>query len=223
MGKLINLRNILFDDDFVDIKIKCFPKGIERLTSLRTLGYFPVGVKGDEICKLGDIEHLNHIQGKLGIVGLKNVEDLGEVKNAFKNKIHLRALYLSFTIGYDQEATKERMEKDGAVLNALELDPHLEILEIGDYLGTKVDPNWMMSSLTYLKSLSLRGCWKLDHLPPLGKLPLLQVLTIKFAENVGKTGDEWSKISHIPHIKIRGKYVPRDDQLADIDSEIVDA
>lgn len=123
------------------------------------------------------------------------MEDLGEVKNAFKNKIHLRALYLSFTIGYDQEATKERMEKDEAVLNALELDPHLEILEIGDYLGTKVDPNWMMSNLTNLKSLSLRGCWKLDHLPPLGKLPLLQVLTIKFAANVGMVGEEFLGIN----------------------------
>ena len=52
----MNLRNCLFDDDFDEIGIKLFPKGIGRLICLRTLSYFPVGVggEGDEICKLGD-------------------------------------------------------------------------------------------------------------------------------------------------------------------------
>ena len=60
IDKPINLRHLLFDEDFEDIVIKSFPKGIGRLTCLKTLGYFPVG-KGEEICKLGELEHLNHI------------------------------------------------------------------------------------------------------------------------------------------------------------------
>ena len=78
----MNLRNCLFDDDFDEIGLKLFPKGIGRLICLRTLSYFSVGVggEGDEICKLGESENLNHIQGKLAIVGLKNGVDLGEVK-----------------------------------------------------------------------------------------------------------------------------------------------
>ena len=78
--------------------MKSFPKGIGGLTFLRTLSYFHVGVggKGEEICKLGELEHLNHIQGTLFILWLKNVVDLGEIKNALKKMIHLHNLYLLF-------------------------------------------------------------------------------------------------------------------------------
>ena len=41
---MMNLRNCLFDDDFNEIGIKLFPKGIGRLICLRTLSYFPEGV-----------------------------------------------------------------------------------------------------------------------------------------------------------------------------------
>ena len=74
---------------------------------------------------------MDHIQGKLGIVGLNNVVDLGEVKNALKKKIHLRNLYLFFDgIGQgkeektDEERRRRRMENDVAVLNTLEPPPH---------------------------------------------------------------------------------------------------
>ena len=120
----MNLRNCLFDDDFDEIGI-LFPKGIGRLICLRTLSYFPVGVgsEGDEICKLAESENLNHIQGKLAIVGLKKVVDLGEVKNALKKKTHLCALYLFFKSNEEiEEETEERrrrrrrMENDVAAI-----------------------------------------------------------------------------------------------------------
>ena len=110
----MNLRNCLFDDDFDEIGKKSFPKGIGRLICLRTLSCFPVGVgsEGDEICKLGESENLNHIQGKLAIVGLKNVVDLGEVKNALKKKMHLCALYLFFKSNEEiEEETEERRRR----------------------------------------------------------------------------------------------------------------
>ena len=141
MGKLINLRHLLLC--IVDIKMKSFPKGIGGLTFLRTLSYFHVGVggKGEEICKLGELEHLDHIQGKLGIVGLNNVVDLGEVKNALKKKIHLRNLYLFFDgvrqgkeEKIDEERRRRRMENDVAVLNTLKPPPRLEKLTIGFFL-----------------------------------------------------------------------------------------
>ena len=140
MGKLINLRHLQLC--IVDIKMKSFSKGIGGLTFFRTLSYFHVGVggKGEEICKLGELKHLNHIQGKLGIVGLNNVVDLGQVKNALK-KIHLRNLYLFFKgVGEgkeektDEERRRRRMKNDVAVLNTLEPPPRLEKLTIGFFL-----------------------------------------------------------------------------------------
>uniref|UniRef100_A0A7N2LV59 Uncharacterized protein n=1 Tax=Quercus lobata TaxID=97700 RepID=A0A7N2LV59_QUELO len=206
IGKLINLRHLLlpdercesFDDGIIGHKIMSFPKGFGRLTCLKALGYFPVG-KGEEICKLGELEHLNHIQGKLQIYGLSDVVDSGAIKNTLKNKNHLRVLYLNFYTldkmeGEEEETEEERrrkMEKDVAILNALEPPPRLESLKIYFYKGTTMYPNWMMSKLTYLKSLMIKFCPNLEQLPPLGKLPLLEELWIEFARMIRKVGDEF--------------------------------
>nr|XP_023925021.1 putative disease resistance protein RGA3 isoform X2 [Quercus suber] len=205
--KLINLRHLLFIEDADEIRIKSFPKGIGRLTCLKTLQYFPVG-KGEEICKLGELEHLNHIQGKLQIVGLSNVVDFGAIENTLKKKKDLRCLGLFFNTleqmkdeferekeeEEEEETNEERrrkMEKDVAILNALEPPSRLELLEIGFYKGTTMYPNWMMSKLTYLKTLSLSYCLNLEQLPPLGKLPLLEELEIENAPMIRKVGDEF--------------------------------
>nr|XP_023922884.1 disease resistance protein RGA2-like [Quercus suber] len=83
------------------------------------------------------------------------------------------------------------MEKDVAILNALETPPRLESLLIDDYNGTTMYPNWMMSKLTYLKRLTIRGCLNLEQLPPLGKLSLLEEIEIVIAPMIRKVGDEF--------------------------------
>ncbi|XP_030971714.1 disease resistance protein RGA2-like [Quercus lobata] len=204
IGKLFNLRHLLIDG----IRIKSFPKGIGRLTCLKTLGYFPVGGKGEEICKLGELEHLNHIQGKLEIYGLSDVVDSGAIENTLKKKKDLRDLVLYFKTleeepeeeeeteeEEEEEETEEerrrKMEKDVAILNALEPPPRLESLHIVSYKGTTMYPNWMMSKLTYLKSLMIEFYPNLEQLPPLGKLPLLEELVIDIARMIRKVGDEF--------------------------------
>ncbi|XP_075664812.1 putative disease resistance protein RGA3 [Castanea sativa] len=223
IGKLINLRHLLLGE-IAALKIKSFSKGIGRLTCLKTLRYFPIGVggKGEEICKLGELEYLNHIQGTLWILGLKNVVDFGAIENTLKKKNHLRDLRLSFntfeeiyefekveeetekeeTEEFEKEEEEEeieteeerrrKMEKDVAILNALEPPPCLESLIIGFfYKGTTMYPNWMMSKLTYLKKLKIRNCPNLKLLPPLGKLPLLEELAIGVTPMIRKVGDEF--------------------------------
>ena len=83
------------------------------------------------------------------------------------------------------------MEKDVAILNALEPPPRLESLSIRVYKGTTMYPNWMMSKLTYLKRLLIEWCQNLEQLPPLGKLPLLEELEIEYATMIRKVGDEF--------------------------------
>nr|XP_023917202.1 putative disease resistance protein RGA3 [Quercus suber] len=199
IGKLINLRHLLFIEDVEETRIKSFPKGIGRLTCLKTLRYFPVGGKGEEICKLGELEHLNHIQGTLFISGLKNVIDFGAIENTLKKKNHLRDLLLYFDTAEEmnnefekeEEEEEEEMEKDVAILNALEPPPRLEFLLIGCiYKGTTLYPNWMMSKLTYLKRLIIGECPNLEQLPPLGKLQLLEELEIRKAPMIQKMHDD---------------------------------
>ena len=157
---------------------------------------------------------MDHIQGKLGIVGLNNVVDLGEVKNALKKKIHLRNLYLFFDRvrqgkeeKTDEERRKRRMENDVAVLNTLKPPPRLEKLTIGFfYNGTTLSHNWMMSKLTSLKSLVLVWCINLEWLSPLVKLPLLEELVIMFTNNSIKWEREYqiySKRMRIRRTKIK--------------------
>ena len=189
MSKLINLRHLLLDQK---CGIKSFSKGIGRLTCLRTLTYFSVGGESDEICKMGELENLNHIQGSLRIQGLKNVVDLGEVENAQLKKKMLSVLLLHFDM-VDEETEDRRgrrVEKDVSVLNALKPHPDLKDLTIGEYMGTTVCPNWMMS-LTQLKRFVLHWCPNLECLPPLGKLPFLESLKILHADSLKKVGDEF--------------------------------
>ncbi|KAK7824677.1 putative disease resistance protein, partial [Quercus suber] len=78
MGKLIKLRHLItsylsdFDRSLLpSFLTEPFPKGIGRLSSLRTLERFVIGGE----CKLGELKNLVHLKGSLGIKGLENVTD----------------------------------------------------------------------------------------------------------------------------------------------------
>ena len=141
-----------------------FPRGIGRLISLRILCHFIISGKDDkEGCKLGELKNLNQLQGTLRIKWLGNVVDVCETKHAqLKKKTHLRGLYLGFE---GEDENDRRINNNVLVLNDLEPHPDLEYLEIYDYQGTTLYPNWMMS-LMKLKTLHLFACPKLKGLPP---------------------------------------------------------
>ncbi|XP_030952818.1 putative disease resistance protein RGA3 isoform X1 [Quercus lobata] len=181
-GKLIKLRHLIGS-----YLTKPFPKGIGRLSSLRTLEKFIIGgINNIGECKLGELKNLVHLKGSLEIGGLENVTDVQEAENAqLKNKIHLRKLRLHF----GEEAENRRGENDELVLNALEPHPELESLWIYGYGGTGY-PNWVMS-LTILKKLELHWWDNLEQLPPLGKLRFLESLVIEGAKSMKKVGVEF--------------------------------
>ena len=133
---------------------------------------------------MGELENLSHIQGSLIIHGLKNVmvELIAAKYMQLKKMIHLRVLCLNFDT-IDEKMERRRMHNDVLVLDGLEPPPHLESLRIELYMGTRLSPNWM-TSLTTLKKLTLSACLKLEWLPPLGKLLLLESLVIASTKNV---------------------------------------
>ncbi|RVW83196.1 putative disease resistance RPP13-like protein 1 [Vitis vinifera] len=94
MRKLINLRHL----ELYGSEVSELPKGIGRLTSLRTLTRFPI--IGDhfrrDVCKIGELKNLNSLRGGLVISGIVNVKDAEEAGEAeLKNKKHLHHLELS--------------------------------------------------------------------------------------------------------------------------------
>ncbi|KAL0009141.1 hypothetical protein SO802_010643 [Lithocarpus litseifolius] len=185
MGKLIKLRHLLINNCYK--LIEPFPKGIGRLSSLRTLEKFIIGgINNIGECKLGELKNLVHLKGSLVIEGLENVTNVQEAENAqLKNKIHLRELSLWFGRPYENR----RGENDELVLNAFEPHPELESLWIYGYGGTGY-PNWVMS-LTILKKLELQSWTKVELLPPLGNQCFLESLVIEGAKSMKKVGIEF--------------------------------
>ena len=187
MRKLINLRHLILSRESI-----VFPKGIGKLTCLKTLSDFNIGGEDDkEGCKLGELKNLNQLQGTLRIHVLRNVDE-DEAKNAQLETKNLCCLELDFGFVRKREEEEQRkiMENDVLVLNALKPNLRLESLTIIYYKGTTMSLEWMMS-LTKLKLLDLNKCYNLECLPPLGKLQVLESLFIRGAENVKIVGDEF--------------------------------
>ncbi|KAJ6764573.1 hypothetical protein OIU74_023461 [Salix koriyanagi] len=145
------------------------PKGIERLTCLRTLDCFIVcggGENESKAANLRELKNLDHIGGSLVIKNLRggDIEDAAEAQ--LKNKKRLLCLELYF----------KHNNEDGNLIEVLQPPSDLERLSIWWYGGI-VLPNWMMA-LTRLQELQLSDCENLEVLPPLGRLPNLESLEL---------------------------------------------
>jgi len=169
IGKLIKLRHLRIDDSGVAF----IPKGIERITCLRTLDEFTVcggGENESKAANLRELKNLNHIGGSLSIRNLgggkEDASDAAEAK--LKNKKRLLCLILAFD--------GEKTEHEGSLIEALRPPSDLENLTITSYGGLDL-PNWMIT-LTRLQELELVDCTKLEVLRPLGSLPNLESLVL---------------------------------------------
>ena len=174
------------------------PKGVGRLTSLRTLSCFIVGDEnGSDVCKIEEMRNLKELR-ELEITGLGKVEDAGEAEKAeLKNKKKLYGLSLDFQPCRQPVVVKE-------VAEALQPHPNLKSLRIRWY-EVKEWPRWTMEpSLPQLTQLFLSFCGKCQCLPPLGDLPLLERLEIEWMGQVKYVGGEFlgssSKIA-FPRLK----------------------
>ncbi|XP_050274017.1 putative disease resistance protein RGA3 [Quercus robur] len=182
-----NLSHLIWDDP----SFTCldFPRGIERMISLKTISNISISVKDDSKgCGLGELQNFNHLKGAFQIKGLGHMVDAREIENAqLKKKTGLHTLKLCFN-RWDGKDTGRK--DDALVLNALEPPPNLVYLRIEDYQATRMSSNWMMS-LTKLKMLFLQCFIELECLPPLGKLPFLESLRILEANSLKKVGVEF--------------------------------
>jgi Leucine-rich repeat (LRR) protein len=209
IGKLTKLRHL----KIVYSSVAFIPKGMERITCLRTLDRFTVcggGETRSKAANLGELKNLNHIGGSLTICNLRDIEDVSEAVEAqLKNKKRLLRLELQF----DGEKTELQANED-ALIEALQPPSDLENLIISDYGGIFL-PNWMMI-LTRLQNLVLVNCRNVDVLPPLGRLPNLESLSLTGLklrrldggflgiENVGNTNineGEIARVAAFPKLK----------------------
>ncbi|KAJ9692915.1 hypothetical protein PVL29_011837 [Vitis rotundifolia] len=192
---LINLRHLQIRANYC--MLRTLPKGVGRLTSLRTLSLFIVGDEsGSDVCKIEEMRNLKELR-ELEITGLSKVEDAGEAEKAeLKNKKQLYGLTLNFQPWTSQPVGMKE------VAEALQPHPNLKSLRIAWYQEW---PRWMMEpSLLQLTQLFLSYCVRCQCLPPLGDLPLLESLEIQWMQQVKNVGGEFlgssSKIA-FPRLK----------------------
>ncbi|KAB2627998.1 disease resistance protein RGA3 [Pyrus ussuriensis x Pyrus communis] len=184
MGKLISLKHLYVR---VCRKLEYLPKGILRLKKLKRIDECVVVCGEDEdraALQVGDLRVLN-LEGSLTIKLKGNVNDERELEKAqlwdLKQFFHLEIN--SKDVFYKQ--TKSTIE----ILNALRPHENLESLDISYHSGTTC-PNWMMS-LHNLRIVLLYEWSECKFLPPLGKLPYLEKLTLSSMENLKKIGGEF--------------------------------
>ncbi|KAG2674845.1 hypothetical protein I3760_13G156300 [Carya illinoinensis] len=153
------------------------PRGLGKLTNLRTLSKFVVHSDSapKDSGRLSELNRLNSLRGELVISGLRfHGDDFAlDCKGAnLKEKGHLQVLSLHWSEEYVINARDENMALEG-----LEPHPNLKKLDIYYYDGVTV-PMWLLS-LTNLVYLELGHCWKLKYLPPLSRLPSLKSLYLE--------------------------------------------
>ncbi|XP_058106375.1 putative disease resistance protein RGA4 [Magnolia sinica] len=187
MRKMISLRHLEFEG-LNDLRY--LPEVKRRLTELRTLTKFIVG-GDDQVCKCGELKHLNHLQGSLRITGLQNVKSRDEASDAeLHEKQHLHALYFEYD---DDEPLDDEVKRMEDVLESLQPHTNLKDLNIQYYKGSKL-PKWIGNPMfSNLVEVKLSHCLNCKQLPGLGKLPSLNFLIIKGMVDVKKVGGEFSR------------------------------
>ncbi|KAJ0860635.1 putative P-loop containing nucleoside triphosphate hydrolase, leucine-rich repeat domain superfamily [Helianthus annuus] len=149
--------------------LKKLPLGIGELKSLQTLTRIIIG--GNSGFAITELKGLKDLQGEISIEGLNKVQ----------SSMHAREANLSFKginkleLKWDDGSASETLEKE--VLNELKpRNDKLKMLEVEFYEGMEF-PNWVGDpSFNRLVHVSLRACRKCTSLPPLGRLPSLEIL-----------------------------------------------
>ncbi|GKV30492.1 hypothetical protein SLEP1_g39297 [Rubroshorea leprosula] len=184
MGDLINLLHLRNEGTALNF----MPKGLEKLTSLKTLNVFVVTYKG---AALSDLGNLNHLCGTLSIKGLGSVRDQREAEKAqLQNKKGITNLTLKF----DRNGlpVSPANESPSIVFEALKPPSDLKTLELHGYQSTFsfIQPSWMVS-LTKLKELAILEFVNAEQWPTLEKLPSLESLSVRGMQKVKKVGVEF--------------------------------
>lgn len=188
INRLRNLQHLLIMDTHAT---RCLPQGLGELSGLHTL---LTNLYRESGCnKLGLLKNLNGLSGSLTLeIKITSSSDLEElVEDAreaeLRSKTHIHILSIIFKKDeVEQSSSLSWME----VMEALEPNQQkLNELRIWGYGGSAL-PQWISSPLSRVKDISLFDFDELSSLPPLGKLPLLEFLSVNRMKELKCVGRE---------------------------------
>ncbi|XP_078165115.1 putative disease resistance protein RGA1 [Carex rostrata] len=174
MCNLINLRYL-----YLHCSGKTSIPQVGNLHSLQELNHYYVNKK--EGYNIAELKHLTQLH-KLYIHNLQYINNPNDASEANLNqKRHLKSLGLCWANG-------ER-DKDEQVAENLKPPVNLDELDIYYYSGIR-SPNWLIDqSFCNLTSITLRYCYRLEHLPPLGQIKSLKYLSLDGLKAVKQIGN----------------------------------
>ncbi|KAL7099932.1 hypothetical protein ACP275_09G117700 [Erythranthe tilingii] len=178
--------------------LKQYPQGISQLTNLVTLNKV-LPCDGSQV---GWLKNLNRLSEKMEMwieisSCCDSVEDAREAE--LGKKVHIQELRIYFSESTTIDGRGKQVKDTCSsvwheVLDALHPHPNLQQLTIEGYNGSRL-PEWIVSPLNQLTSIELDNCEFLVSLPPLGKLPLLETLSIKCLYELEYVGREFLGIA----------------------------
>ncbi|KAJ1699942.1 hypothetical protein LUZ63_008454 [Rhynchospora breviuscula] len=208
---MINLRHLIISK-WSNIHM---PSGISCLTNLELLPVFNIRIGSG--CGISEMNKLSKLRGALRISGLENVRHLMDVVLAdlFK-KQYIDVLVLDWSQTDTYSSMRLSDIDHGKVLEALQPQQNLLELEIYQYPGLNY-PKWLGdSSYSRLGRVVLFGNRMISctFLPPLGQLPSLRDLLVKFMFTVQYVGNEFchhdGQNKAFPSLNtLEFKYMPR--------------
>ncbi|XP_022147051.1 putative disease resistance protein RGA4 [Momordica charantia] len=169
-SNLVNLRHLVLPDH-LDTPLHML-EGMRKLSCLRTLGYFVLDCKRSNMqselnvpnyfngrLKIVGLEQLRRTPSKVGLVNLKDIQGLRDLKLVWK---------LS---GRDDDEGEGK--GDERVMEGLQPQSNVESLRIEGYSGVGL-PNWVSTSLSNLTKIAICNCHRVQHLPQLAHLQTLK-------------------------------------------------
>ncbi|KAL5999559.1 hypothetical protein ACLOJK_037844 [Asimina triloba] len=180
MGGMVRLRYLAIA---WTRSLEYLPKGMVRMTALKSLSKFIVGGEGG--CEINELRRLDCLQGSLEIKHLERVSSRIEAATAeLRNKPNLHTLVLEMSSDRGEEVGRDdaKTERMDSVLEGLRPYVNLEVLRLQCTRDNSKLPSWLEDlSFSKLTSLEIRGFViqrEQNNLPGLGQLPALKHLQI---------------------------------------------
>ncbi|KAI0510653.1 hypothetical protein KFK09_011261 [Dendrobium nobile] len=169
LTNLVNLRCLYIDGCY---NLVHMPRGMGSLKLLHTLTMYIVSAQvGRGLEQLHDL----NLGGRLELYGIDKVSNVIDAKDAsLSSKLNLHSIKLSWKGADSLEVFEALKPHDG-----------LRMLEVWNYGGQQF-PKWMNvpKQLENLVQVRLHDCGKCKELPPLGKLPFLEMLELFHMDDV---------------------------------------
>ncbi|CAL9101553.1 unnamed protein product [Musa textilis] len=186
---LPNIRHLMLSHTGIAI-----PRGLGNLTNLQTLDCFALRPTSWRD-QMEELKGLVNLRGKLIIENLRYVDKyVAQTETPLKTTDRIQFLTLDWYEGgiCEDEDTDEDTAKQ--VLECFRPHPNLERFLIHAYGGARF-ATWLGdSSFSKLVNLEIVVCLKCNLLPPLGQLPSLRVLAIKYFSDLQRIGREFCGI-----------------------------